>query len=92
MEQITITQHPRIAILMATYNGERFLAEQIGSILGQTNHYWHLYIHDDGSKDNTVNIINDHARVCPCFDRINNMNPIVALPPDGEVGQMQEEP
>ena len=38
MEQITTTQHPRIAILMATYNGERFLAEQIGSILGQTNH------------------------------------------------------
>ncbi len=65
MEPITTTQHTRIAILMATYNGERFLAEQIGSILGQTNHDWHLYIHDDGSKDNTVNIINDHARKHP---------------------------
>ena len=36
-------------------------------------------------------IINDHARVCPCFDQINRMNPIVELLPDDEVGQMQEE-
>ena len=36
-------------------------------------------------------IINDHARACPCFDQINKMHPVVALPPDDEVGQMQEE-
>ena len=36
-------------------------------------------------------IINDHARACSCFDQINRMNPIVKLPPDDEVGQMQEE-
>ena len=36
-------------------------------------------------------VINDHARVCPCFDHINNMNPVVALPPDDEVGLTQEE-
>ena len=36
-------------------------------------------------------IINDHARVCPCFDQINRMNPIVELPPDDEVGQIQED-
>ena len=36
-------------------------------------------------------VINDHARACPCFDQINKTNPIVALPPDDEVGQMQEE-
>ena len=35
-------------------------------------------------------IINDHARACPCFDQINRAHPIVALPPDDEVGQMQE--
>jgi DNA-3-methyladenine glycosylase I len=34
-------------------------------------------------------IINDHARVCPCFDQINRMNSIVALPPDDEMGQMK---
>lgn len=45
-----------IAILMATYNGETYLREQIDSILGQTYQDWHLYIHDDGSTDNTLNI------------------------------------
>ena len=35
-------------------------------------------------------VINDHARACPCFDQINIMNPIVELPQDDEVGQMQE--
>lgn len=77
MEQIRTTQHPRIAILMATYNGERYLAEQIGSILGQTNHDWHLYIHDDGSKDDTVAILNDHARKHP--DEIT----VMEYPPQG---------
>jgi len=42
---------------MATYNGERFLEEQLQSITDQTHAEWHLYIRDDGSTDNTVNII-----------------------------------
>lgn len=46
----------KIAILLATYNGEKYLKEQIESILSQTNQEWHLYIHDDGSKDKTANI------------------------------------
>ena len=50
-----------IAILMATYNGERYLCEQIDSILSQTCDMWHLYIHDDGSSDNTVEILHDYA-------------------------------
>lgn len=60
MEQIRTNSS--IAILMATYNGEKFLAEQLDSILGQTYHDWHLYIHDDGSTDHTVAILNDYAR------------------------------
>ena len=31
-------------------------------------------------------IINDHARRCSCFDRINQMTPVAKLPPDDEVG------
>ena len=50
-----------IAILMATYNGERYLCEQIDSILSQTCDMWHLYIHDDGSSDNTLEILHDYA-------------------------------
>ncbi|CDB99048.1 glycosyltransferase group 2 family protein [Bacteroides sp. CAG:443] len=53
-----IINEKRIAILMATYNGEKFLKEQIDSILGQTNQDWTLYIQDDGSLDRTIDIIN----------------------------------
>ena len=35
-------------------------------------------------------VINDHARACPCFDHLNKTYPVVELPPDDEVGQMQE--
>lgn len=46
-----------IAILMATYNGEKYLREQIDSILFQTCTDWTLYIQDDGSCDHTLDII-----------------------------------
>ena len=42
----------KIAILMATYNGEKYICQQIDSILSQTCKDWELYIHDDGSTDN----------------------------------------
>lgn len=49
-----------IAVLMATYNGERYIQEQIDSILYQTNQDWTLYIQDDGSTDNTLKIIKNY--------------------------------
>ena len=55
----------KIAILMATYNGERFVSEQIESLLKQTYQDWELFIHDDGSEDNTVNIITQLAKEYP---------------------------
>jgi glycosyltransferase involved in cell wall biosynthesis len=54
-----------IDILLATYNGEKYLAEQIDSILLQTCKDWKLIIRDDGSGDNTVGIINDYLSRCP---------------------------
>lgn len=44
-------------ILMATYNGEKYIRQQIESIINQTVTDWNLYIHDDGSKDRTVAVI-----------------------------------
>ena len=38
-------------VMVVSYNGAKYLREQIDSILSQTNGKWHLYIHDDGSKD-----------------------------------------
>ena len=62
MEQIKDTH---IAILMATYNGGKYLSEQIDSILSQTSHQWHLYVHDDGSTDDTVEILHNYASKHP---------------------------
>lgn len=42
---------------MATYNGEKYIKEQINSILINLDKNDELVISDDGSKDNTVNII-----------------------------------
>ncbi|GHV45913.1 glycosyltransferase (rhamnosyltransferase),family 2 (GT2) [Synergistales bacterium] len=50
-----------IAILLATYNGEKFLREQLDSLLAQTYQNWTCYIHDDGSTDSTVKIITEYA-------------------------------
>lgn len=58
----------KIAILMSTYNGAQYLKEQIESIQQQTNHDWQLYIRDDGSKDQTVDIAQSYAQQDP---RIN---------------------
>ena len=49
----------KIHILLSTYNGEQFLAEQIQSIQNQTVQDWKLLIRDDGSRDRTREIIQE---------------------------------
>lgn len=44
-------------ILMATYNGSKYIESQILSLLSQTYKNWKLIIHDDGSTDSTLDII-----------------------------------
>lgn len=56
---------PKIDILMATYNGEKFLADQIDSIMKQSYQNIHLYIRDDDSQDNTANIIQQKIKAYP---------------------------
>lgn len=41
---------------MSTYNGKKFLAEQLDSLENQTHENWHLIISDDGSSDDTLYI------------------------------------
>jgi len=54
-----------ISILLATYNGEKYIAEQIESLLSQTHQDFTLYIRDDKSTDNTYNIILEYAQRFP---------------------------
>ncbi len=47
----------KVLVLMSTYNGEKYLSEQLTSIFNQKNVDVHLFIRDDGSSDNTVGLI-----------------------------------
>ncbi|MBJ6746131.1 glycosyltransferase family 2 protein [Streptococcus sp. 121] len=63
-----------VAILLSTYNGERYLAEMLDSILAQTVQDWQLLIRDDGSSDGTHEII---RRYQARDERIRWINPDV---------------
>ncbi|MBQ9564699.1 MAG: glycosyltransferase family 2 protein [Synergistaceae bacterium] len=49
-----------VDVLLAAYNGEKYIREQIDSILGQTFRDFRLLIRDDGSKDATPEIIGEY--------------------------------
>lgn len=51
----------RVVVLMSTYNGEKFIEEQINSILSQLPKNGLLMIRDDGSTDNTVEKISSYS-------------------------------
>lgn len=51
-----------IAILLATFNGEKYLDKLLDSLLSQSYQNFTVYIRDDGSDDNTLQIINDYCR------------------------------
>lgn len=52
----------RVAVLMSTYNGEKYLKEQIDSILAQKGVDVTLYIRDDCSSDGTIDIIKGYVK------------------------------
>lgn len=61
----TTPTQPEVEILLATYNGERFLQEQIDSLLSQTYRPVRVLARDDGSTDATVAILNRASQVHP---------------------------
>jgi len=52
-----------VDILLASYNGERYIEAQILSIIYQSFKDWNLIIHDDGSDDDTIAIIKNMIRM-----------------------------
>lgn len=51
----------RVAVLLCTYNGQRFLAEQLSSIERQTHGNWIVAVSDDGSTDRTLEIVDSFS-------------------------------
>lgn len=54
---------PTVAVLMSTYNGEKYLHEQIDSIFAQIDVNVKLIVRDDGSTDNTLEILKEYKDV-----------------------------
>lgn len=54
-----------VAIVMAAYNGDQYIVEQIDSILASSYQSFELYIYDDGSKDNTMSILRNYENQYP---------------------------
>jgi len=54
-----------VTIVMTTYNGEKYVAEQIDSILSASYQDTLLSIYDDGSKDNTMSILQEYENQFP---------------------------
>ncbi len=51
----------RVAVLMSTYNGEKYLREQMESLFGQEGVDITICVRDDGSSDGTVAILREYA-------------------------------
>ncbi len=47
----------QVNVLISTYNGEKYICEQVESILAQTYPNIHIYIRDDGSSDHTLKVL-----------------------------------
>lgn len=65
----------RISVALCTYNGDKFLKEQLASIAAQTRLPNEMVICDDGSRDATVSIINNFTSNAP-FPVNLHINPI----------------
>ena len=50
-----------IAVIMSTYNGEKYLPQQLDSVLRQTLEDFILIIRDDGSSDGTVPLLRGYT-------------------------------
>ncbi|SMG19664.1 glycosyltransferase family 2 protein [Fibrobacter sp. UWB13] len=58
----------KIAVLLATYNGGKYIREQLDSLFQQSCKQFHLYVRDDGSSDDTMKIVGQFREMYP--DRV----------------------
>jgi glycosyltransferase involved in cell wall biosynthesis len=55
-----LTSQKSVAILMGTYNGSKYIAQQLDSLAAQSYENWRLIVSDDGSSDETLEIVRQY--------------------------------
>ncbi len=65
---------PKVVVLMSTYNGETYLRHQVDTILNQTYENLELFVRDDGSKDSTLDILEEYASKYPNVSYVKGEN------------------
>ena len=66
--------HPLVSVIMPVYNGEKFLSQAIESILCQSMRDFEFIIVDDGSTDDTWEIVSAQARQDSRINLVRNAN------------------
>ena len=56
-------KNPKISVILPSYNGERYLAQSIQSVIDQTETDWELIIVNDCSTDSTLEIATKFAKI-----------------------------
>lgn len=64
--------YPLVSIALCTYNGEKYLEEQLDSLIGQTYPNLEIIVVDDCSKDQTLSILKDYAERFPRLSIFQN--------------------
>lgn len=82
---MTTSDTPLVSVIMPVYNGERFLAEAIESVLNQTFPAFELIIINDGSTDGTADLIGKFAKADSRISVLTNPKPL------GKAGDLAKE-
>ncbi|CAN5398396.1 glycosyltransferase family 2 protein [soil metagenome] len=86
--KVAVPKAPSIDIVMATYNGSKYLPEQLDSLLAQSWKNIRILVSDDGSTDNTLEILNEYGIRFPGLFFVEQ-NP-VTLGPIGNFVRLME--
>ena len=64
----------KLIVLLSTYNGEKYLRQQLDSLLNQSFKPYKIFVRDDGSKDETVNILEEYSSNYPFIENYYDKN------------------
>ncbi|NTW69972.1 MAG: glycosyltransferase family 2 protein [Chlorobiaceae bacterium] len=70
---------PEISVIMATFNRARHLETAVASVIAQSYTNWELIIVDDGSSDNTFDLLDPYIRKFPTIRYLKHSNRKAAL-------------